>query len=227
MSIGFQNGGSRNDADAPAARGRPRDPAKDEAIVEAATHLFLDRGFEAVSVDAIAAAAGVSKATVYARYQDKDALFGEVLRRKCDAMVDPSHLEPSPTRAPREVLTTVAWKFLALITDPQVLAMHRVIANETGRAPRVGELFFERAVQPLKRRFTFWVEAETAAGRLAVTQPERAAWRFFGAVQGESHLRAMLGMEPVRPEVLQDHVTATVDDFVRAWTPGLPVCSDR
>src|SRR5690606_22208157 len=57
-----------------ASPGRPKDLAKRAAILQAAERMFLQHGFEGVSMDQIAAAAGVSKLTVYSHFGDKDAL---------------------------------------------------------------------------------------------------------------------------------------------------------
>src|SRR5579875_3414141 len=54
---------------------------KVESILAAAKRSFLARGFEAVSMDAIAREAGVSKATVYAHFSGKEELFGAVIGR--------------------------------------------------------------------------------------------------------------------------------------------------
>src|SRR4051794_41978963 len=64
--------------------GRPTKSAaigRDQRLIEVATRLFLDRGFDATSLDAVAEAARVSKPTVYARYGDKRGLFTAVFRR--------------------------------------------------------------------------------------------------------------------------------------------------
>src|SRR5664279_807817 len=55
--------------------GRPIDPQKQAAILEAGWNMFLERGVEAVSLEADAAKAGVSKATLYRHFPDKSALF--------------------------------------------------------------------------------------------------------------------------------------------------------
>ncbi|WP_157791176.1 TetR/AcrR family transcriptional regulator, partial [Bradyrhizobium japonicum] len=65
--------------------GRPTKTAaieRDQRLIEVATRLFLDRGFDATSLDAVAEAARVSKPTVYSRYGDKRGLFAAVLRRE-------------------------------------------------------------------------------------------------------------------------------------------------
>ena len=73
---------------ATAKRGRRPDPAKDAAILDAANALFLERGYTA-SVDDIAAAAGVSKQTVYARFASKEDLFEAVVRAGIDLKLPP------------------------------------------------------------------------------------------------------------------------------------------
>ncbi|RLK22291.1 TetR family transcriptional regulator [Micromonospora sp. M71_S20] len=68
-------------ADAPRPPGRPRSVRADEAIVEAALDLLADGStIEAISIEAIAARAGVGKATIYRRWSGKDALLRDALR---------------------------------------------------------------------------------------------------------------------------------------------------
>ena len=71
----------------PAAPGRPKDMEKRAAVLEAAMALFPARGYDGVSMDAIAQAAGVSKLTVYSHFQDKDTLFVEAVKAVCEDML--------------------------------------------------------------------------------------------------------------------------------------------
>lgn len=204
-----------SDAEHP-KRGRPRDAAKDEAILLAAGDLFLERGFETVSLDTVAHDAGVSKATIYARYADKDALFAAVLRQECERVVSPDSFFPAPDQPVRDTLIALGTRFLELVTGDKAIQMHRVLVAETARAPRMAELFYEAAVESLKNRFATWLEVETSRGRLQVVDPHGAAWRFLGAVKGEAHLRAALGLPAVAPERLRIHVERCADEFLRA-----------
>lgn len=61
--------------------GRPRDPSCDEAIVKAALDLFEQDGYDGVTIEGVAARAGVGKATVYRRYSNKAELVIEAVRR--------------------------------------------------------------------------------------------------------------------------------------------------
>src|SRR5436190_14011454 len=98
-------------------RGRWEAGGKAETVLAAAERCFLARGFGAVSMDAIAREAGVSKATVYAHFADKAALFGAVIARLnerfggflADAL-DPAAVEAS--------LITLARRLLELVLSP-------------------------------------------------------------------------------------------------------------
>jgi AcrR family transcriptional regulator len=62
-----------------AARGRPRDPALDTAILTAALELFLERGIEGMSIEQVAKRAGVGKPTVYRRWPAKERLVADAI----------------------------------------------------------------------------------------------------------------------------------------------------
>lgn len=200
-------------------RGRPRDLAKDEAILLAAGDLFMEHGYEAVSMDAVAQKAAVSKATIYARYADKEALFRAVLTHECERAVMPSSFMPDPDQSVRDVLIMLAERFLGLVTGAKAMGMHRVLVAESVRAPRASELFYESAVETLKCRFASWLRTETARGRLDVRDPDGAAWRYLGGVKGEAHMRASLGLCPIEPERLRTHIENGADEFMRAHAP--------
>lgn len=200
----------------PVKRGRPRDAAKDEAILQAAGDLFMEHGYEAVSLDAVAQGAGVSKATIYARYSDKDALFAAVLRHECERAVSSDSFAPDPSQSVRDTLVVLATRFLDLVTGEKAMQMNRVLVAETGRAPRMAELFYETAVLSLKNRLADWLRLETVRGRLNVRDPDGAAWRFLGGVKGEAHLRASFGLPPVEPARLKHHIEAAAEEFIRA-----------
>ena len=71
----------------PNGPGRPKDPAKRKAILEAAETLFLRNGYDGSSMDAIAAEAGVSKLTVYSHFTDKETLFAFAVKSKCEQQI--------------------------------------------------------------------------------------------------------------------------------------------
>ena len=180
-----------------------------------AVRLFMERGFEASSMDAIAERAGVAKPTLYARFQDKDALFTAALQTKCESFVGPALFEEQPGRDLRAGLLVIARQFLALVTDPDAVAMLLLISREGTRAPQLPRLFMETAVMPMKRRLEQFIAREAARGRLGPVAPE-ATWLFLGAVKGEPHMRAMLGLPPLPDAAIEAHLIGCVEDFLAA-----------
>ena len=89
----------------PAGPGRPKDPGKRAAILDAAKRMFVSHGFERVSMDQIAAEAGVSKLTVYSHFGDKDRLFAEAVRAHCEQGMPTSLFVGEPGAPLRERLT--------------------------------------------------------------------------------------------------------------------------
>lgn len=196
--------------------GRPRDAEKDRAIIRAAQRLFLERGFDGASVDAIAEAAGVAKATVYARFADKEALLRDAIAAKCGEFLDHETLDWRPGRDLKVGLIAIAHRFLSLVTDADALSMHRLMMQESQKSDRLPTLFFESAIRPTAHRLAAYLESE--AERLGVTldDAEGAAWRFLGMVKGEDHMRAMFAMTPRPRAEIDRHVAACVKDFIAA-----------
>ncbi len=200
--------------------GRPRDAQKDVAILRAAQRLFLERGFDGASVDAIAEAAGVAKATVYARFSDKESLLKQAIAAKCGEYLDAVTFEGRAGRTLRDGLIAIAQRFLSLVTDSDALSMHRLMMQEGQKSDRLPTLFFESAIRPTVRRLAAFLGIEAARLGVNVGDPEGAAWRFLGMVKGEDHMRAMLGMKPRRRAEVDAHIAACVDEFIAANFPA-------
>ncbi len=197
-------------------RGRPRDMAKEDAILHAAQGMFLRHGFDGASVDAIAEAAGVAKATVYARFGDKEGLLRAAIQSKCSEFFEEGEIEFRPARSLREELLSIAHRFLALVTDRDALAMHALMMDAAKSGPELPALFFESAVAPTCSWLTAFLQAECDRGRLKLDDPEAAAWRFLGMVKGQDHMRAMLGLPRRTQGEIDAFLGSCVDAFLAA-----------
>src|SRR5437016_8511652 len=100
---------------------------KAETILAAAERAFLASGFGAVTMNAIAREAGVSKATVYAHFTGKEALFGAVIAHVRERRYDGFSIEALDPRDIEASLTTIAHRFLDLVLAPEVIALNRII----------------------------------------------------------------------------------------------------
>ena len=133
-------------------------------MLAAAERAFLAAGFGAVTMDAIAREAGVSKATVYAHYMSKEALFGAVVARLSERRfhgfsveaLDPVDIEAS--------LTAIAIRFLDLVLSPEAIALNRIIIAEVSRFPALGVVFWEAGPERTRAQIEGFLRRAAAAG---------------------------------------------------------------
>src|SRR2546426_1186967 len=126
------------------SRGPGRPTLSNEALLDKALDIFLEKGFERTSIDAITAAAGVAKRTVYLRYGDKAALFRAALERAIDEWILPVEaLRASESEDLEETLLRVGQILVANIMTPAGLRLLRITNAESGRMPEIGAYTFK------------------------------------------------------------------------------------
>lgn len=137
-------------------RGRPRDPKTDERIIEAAADLLRRRGFERMTVDDVAAQAGVGKATVYRRWPSKDDLAVAAMERLYSVEMpepDTGSIRTDLTESYRSVVRFVgspegaAYLKMSIaesVRDARIAALYR---RATERAEAQARTMFERAIE--------------------------------------------------------------------------------
>jgi TetR/AcrR family transcriptional regulator, mexJK operon transcriptional repressor len=201
-----------------AGPGRPKDLGKRASILDAAKRLFIEQGYQGVSMDQIAAAAGVSKLTVYSHFGDKETLFSEAIAAKCQEVL-PDELFVRPPDGPlREQLRAIGHAFFALITSEEAISMHRMM-NTPGTAENtLRELFWNAGPRRVQEVFGQFLQARVAQGQLRIDDIALASSQFFSLLKGELHPMMACGLcvEPGAAEVSR-HIDATVDFFLRAY----------
>ncbi|MEP6906861.1 MAG: TetR/AcrR family transcriptional regulator [Pseudoxanthomonas sp.] len=198
--------------------GRPKDLGKRAAILDAAKRLFPKEGFAGVSMDQIAAEAGVSKLTVYSHFGDKEALFFAAVQAKCDEML-PQDLFTQELKGPLPTqLKAIASAFFALLSTEEAISTHRMMLTPGAIDDKLRRLFWEAGPQRTHDAFGSFLEARVANGELEINDIPRATEQFFSLVKGEIHSRMMCGLcaRPGRSDV-NAHIEANVDMFLRAY----------
>lgn len=203
--------------------GRPKDMEKRAAILDAAMALFPSRGYDGVSMDAIAQSAGVSKLTVYSHFADKDALFGSAVTECCAQLLPHRLFEPTEGLALDESLFQIARAFVDLMMDERALSLHRVMVGQAGQNPRLTEIFFSTGPRLALQEMEAFLRQANAAGTLRVPDPTRASEHFFCLLKGVRHMRVLVGLCPVPGADERDaHVREVVEVFLRAFAPPAP-----
>ena len=199
-------------------RGRGEAGGKAETILAAAESAFLASGFGAVTMDAIAREAGVSKATVYAHFTGKEELFGAIVARVSERRfggfsveaLDPVDIEAS--------LTAIARRFLDLVLSPEGIALNRILLGEVTRFPVLGQVFWAAGPERHRAQIEAFLCRADQAGSLAIPDARLAAEQFAALARGEIHLRSLLRLEdPGDPAALDTAAASAVATFLRAF----------
>jgi len=177
------------------AAAREEHGGKAQTILAAAERAFLAGGFGAVSMDAIAREAAVSKATVYAHFTSKEALFGAVIAQLSERRYAGFSVEALDPRDIEASLTTLAERFLDLVLSPEAIALNRIIIGEVTRFPVLGEVFWAAGPERTRQQIEAFLRRAAAAGALLVPDPRLAAEQFITLARGEIHLRSLLRLE--------------------------------
>jgi len=176
-----------------APRGRPVDVAKRQAIVEAATRAFFDSGFAATSIEQIAAAACVSKVTVYKHFGDKSGLFTAAVENECSRLRDYFDIGEMPGGTIAERLTAIGRAMVAFLSRPEMVQFERRIAAETENEPTIGAAFLAAGPHRMKQAFARFLRAMDQAGEIEVEDYDLAAEQFASLCKGMGDIERRFG----------------------------------
>jgi TetR/AcrR family transcriptional repressor of mexJK operon len=209
----------------PARRGGGGRPTREEAeardarLLDVATKLFMERGFDGTSIDAVAEAAGVSKPTVYARYRDKRDLFAAVLRGRIRLWLAPlsAAAEAQATEAsPKSIKTTLhelSRHMLAYTLAPEAGALQRILSAQAVQFPDLARLANEEGWMRTVRGVSSLLRQSAARGQIKVDDPDLAAEMFLNLVLGHCKRLILYGIA-ADPKTEERHRKAAVDFFL-------------
>jgi TetR/AcrR family transcriptional regulator, mexJK operon transcriptional repressor len=179
------------------------------AVVDAARTLFLRKGYAGTTMEDIAAAAGLTKRTVYNNYGGKDALFTQIVADVIAYAEEFAHgLHEEFTvgiTAPnlRAELGDLGRRLALGIVRGEVVALRRLLIGEAREFPSLAAQYFDRAPGQVIDALAAGFKHLGRIGLLNVPDPQRAAAQFAYLVAGEPLDRAMLvGTVPPKEQVI-------------------------
>ena len=184
-------------------------------ILDAARDVFLERGYSMTTMDVVAQAAGVSKATVYALFTSKDQLFAEVIEREGEQQS--AGIDATVDLAVADVLRRFARDAAALLLSPSNTAMSRAVSSEAVRSPEVGRLFYTNGPDRLIGRLAGYLARAMKQGQLRKANSRVAAAQFLAVIVGDLQLRLAMGLPSPSGAEQRNVVSAGVDMFIRAY----------
>ncbi len=198
--------------------GTPRQRLTDRkriAIIEAAIEEFRAAGFDATSMDRIAARASVSKRTVYNHFPSKEALFAAIMHRLWDATQTsggPAYRTDTPLR---EQLIELLMRKLRLLNDEAFLSLARVaIASGIHSPERAREMVARLGER--EEDLTVWVRKAAGDGRLKTADPVFASLQLQGLLKAFAFWPQVTMGQPSLSAAEQERVANSAADMFLA-----------
>lgn len=200
--------------------GRPKDPGKHAAIIAAAGTLFFARGFSDVTMEAVAAAAGVSKMTVYSHFGDKEALFEAVVQWHMQALLAQIRAFAAAEGPLADRLAAVGRSFLALVCSPKVVAADRTLVQMLNSNPSLAQRFYQAGPGQMRASLAESIAAAASRGELSVDSALDAADDLLSLWCGNLPRLLALGViAGVTPAEIDTQIDRTTAVFLRAYAP--------
>lgn len=180
------------------------------AILDAATQIFLEHGYEKATLAQIVARSGGSKTLVYEQFGGKSGLFRAMMERRCASMMEPLSAIAADSGPPRMILTKFAQAFVAALSDPEVLGLQRVASGEGIRNAEVAEIYFACGHDVAYDQLAAYLSSIAAKPTdLAILR--RWAIVFYAMIQGDAVERLVVGADPVTSEEINAYIELAVD----------------
>jgi TetR/AcrR family transcriptional regulator, mexJK operon transcriptional repressor len=180
-----------NSVRASESRSKAGRPTRDQAearqleLLDTALDMFLDRGFELTTMEAVAVAMGMTKRTIYARYADKAALFKATVRRAIDqAGVPRERFDALDDGDLGSTLIAFARMRVAHFQGDAGMKLQRIINTESFRFPEIFNWYYEQGAGPAIGFLTDLLRRHESAGAVCVGDPIMAANAFMSLVVG-------------------------------------------
>ena len=198
-----------------------RSPEKERQILDGAAAAFSRDGYEGASMSGIAAAAGVSKGTLYNYFDGKKALFTAFVQRECTEKLLLAFDEVDSEAPIQTTLLRVGRRIMDMLLSETGLAIYRMVVAEARKFPELAEAFHEAGPRRALDRMTALIADQASGGQLSVEDPGFAAEQLFALVQSRVIMQRRMGLVATVTEAEIDRVVReAVRLFLRGYGRG-------
>lgn len=183
-------------------------------VLDGARQIFLADGFEGASVDNIARAAGVSKATLYSYFADKKSLFTEVARTECSRQADAAISTFDFTAAPEHVLRLAGDHMIRFLLSDFGRQVFRICVAESDRFPELGQEFYDSGPAIVRDTLVTYFNKAIESGYLKIDDKELAACQFAELCKADIFYKLIFG---VQKEFTQAEIDRSLDGAVQVF----------
>ncbi|MCB2076296.1 MAG: TetR/AcrR family transcriptional regulator [Novosphingobium sp.] len=198
---------------------REQAEARHAQLLDAALDHFLDKGFVQATIEAIASDVGMTKRTVYAKFEDKAALFHAAVNRAIEqyAVAD-EDIRATDCGDLEQTLINIAMLRIDLVATPRGLKLQRIINTESYRFPEIFTQSYELGAMPTIRFLADLLKRQTSVGTLAIDDHFAAANTFMSMVV-TGPVRYIVSGIPLERDELDKRVRFAVRLFLDGARP--------
>lgn len=194
---------------------------KRKEILDAASSVFLEQGYERASMDGVAKTAGCSKATLYNYFNSKESLFEAVVRtfstNYLTRAADELYSADNQSLTLADKLQQFGESMLGVMTsDWKAMQLYRMVVGEAGHSD-IGELFYESGVRESMNALTLVMEKYMESGELSRSNPGLRAKQFSALVKAEADELFLRRQMPVYTD---KEVATMVENAVQVFLQG-------
>lgn len=168
---------------------------KFDQVLAGARDIFMSDGFEGASVDDIARAAGVSKATLYSYFPDKRLLFMEVAKVECVRQAETAVEALDMSKPIGELLTEAAWQMVNFFTSDFGQRVFRLCVAESDRFPELGREFYESGPGLVHTKLVALMSCGIERGELSIEDVPLAADQFHELCKADLFPRLVFSLD--------------------------------
>ncbi|MGQ8706581.1 TetR/AcrR family transcriptional regulator [Serratia sp. TSA_198.1] len=202
----------------PARRGRPVNEALGQTIVEAASELFVELGFQATTLDKVAQRAKISKLSIYRHFENKEALFSAAIVAGCRQLFAPQALLEGVDGSVEDQLMAVGTLLLRTLLRPDVSSVEAMVMADKTNQKSLSKLHYEAGPAHVIAQIEALLRQLHAKVLLNVPDPLQSA-RLFAALFKGSDLLIIARFDEARAEddnEIESYCRSAVAMFIAA-----------
>jgi TetR/AcrR family transcriptional regulator, mexJK operon transcriptional repressor len=190
------------------------------AIIRLAARSFLENGYEATTMSAIAKEMGGSKGTLWSYFSSKEELLAAVIDGAAAAFQSFMTTVLDPKQGIRVVLTRFCETFIERISRSEAIGLQRLVIAQAERFPEIGRVFSDHAPAINHAKLSDFFKQQMAAGVLRPDDPNDAARMLLDLCTAGYHDRVLYGVESASRAVEKREAARVVKQFLRCY--GVP-----
>lgn len=192
-----------------------------EAILCAAHSLFVEKGFEATTLNDIVGRSGGSLATLYDMFENKPGLLRALVFERCVSIDGALDDAISMRRPYRQALRAIAEEMLDRFLDPTYIGLFRVVVAQCAAHPDLGRQIYDAGPAVCQSKIAAYFATQIKAGTLAADDPMLVSTLFFQMVCGQFHTQLVFGLPvALSAEERARHLDLVLPIFAKAFEPS-------